>query len=63
MNDVCFKVCFQVCFQPVRGQPENIGKPDRVLFCGAQTPGLHFSASVREYSYEQTVWFVQKVGF
>ena len=33
---------------------EGNGKT-RVLFCAAQTPGLHFIASVNEYSYEQTV--------
>ena len=44
-----------------RGSKGN-GKT-RVLFYAAQTPGLHFSASVREYSYEQTVWFSKRSVF
>ena len=41
---------------------EGNGKT-RVLFYAAQTPGLHFSASVREYSHEQTVWFSKRSVF
>jgi hypothetical protein len=40
----------------VRGQREN----QSFILCNANTCGLHFSASVREYSHEQTVWFSKR---
>lgn len=55
MADLCaFKTNIQNPLDNFEARFEGNGKT-RVLFYAAQTPGLHFSASVREYSYEQTV--------
>ena len=47
------KRIFKIGLDNFKARFEGNGKT-RVLFYAAQTPGLHFSASVREYSYEQT---------
>jgi hypothetical protein len=56
MADPCaFKTNFQNSLDNFEARFEGNGKTRVFIYGAEQTPGLHFSASVREYSYEQTV--------